>query len=90
MIRVKDDYVILVDENEYTVAIDKKKKDKKGFDVYKHLGYYSTLESALKDLYAYMVRAGLSEKVYDLKSAIEYVGKMQQEMKELISERILV
>lgn len=89
MIKIKDDYVILVDEAEYTAAIDKHKTDKKGYPVYKVLGYYSTFEHALKGIYDYMVRIGLQEKDYTLTEAIEYLTKMNNEMKSLIEKRAM-
>lgn len=89
MVRIKDDYVILVSETEYTAAIDKHKIDKKGYPVYKELGYYSTFNGALKGLYSYMVRRGLSEQDLSLAEAIEYVTKMNNEMKKLIDEKII-
>lgn len=89
MIRIKDDYVILVDDNEYTAAIDKHKKDKRGYDLYKDLGYYSTLKSAIKGIYAYMLRHGLSEKEYDLSEAIEYVEKVTKELNDKIDKAVI-
>lgn len=89
MIKIKDDYVILVDEAEYTAAIDKHKTDKKGYPIYKVLGYYSTFDRALKGIYEYMVRIGLQEKDYTLPEAIEYLTKMNDEMKSLIEKRAM-
>lgn len=88
MIRIKDDYVILVNEDEYTVAIDRKKKDKKGNDLYKNIGYYTTLENALKGLYNYMIRRGLSIKEFNLDEAIGYVTRMHDEMNQLIEKSL--
>lgn len=88
MIRVKDDYVILVDDNEYTVAIDKRKKDKKGNDLYKFIGYYGTLEGALKGLYSYMIRKGLSTKEFNFDETIGYVTRMHEEMVQMIEKAV--
>lgn len=89
MIRIKDDYVILVNNAEYTAAIDKHKTDKKGYPIYKELGYYSTFNSALKGIYEYMIRIGLQEKDYTLSEAIEYLTKMNNEMKKTIDRRVV-
>lgn len=88
MIRIKDDYVILVSEAEYTAAIDKHKIDKKGYPVYKELGYYSTFNGALKGIYEHMLRRGLSKKEFNLSEAIAYVTSMTDEMNKMIDERI--
>lgn len=88
MIKIKDDYVILVNNAEYTAAIDKHKTDKKGYPIYKELGYYSTFNSALKGIYEYMIRVGLQEKDYTLSEAIDYLTKMNDEMKKLIDKKI--
>lgn len=87
MIRIKDDYVILVNNNEYTAAIDKHKKDKKGYDLYKELGYYSTFNTALKGIYAHMLRRELQEKEYTLEEAMKCAEKMHNEMIRKIDER---
>lgn len=88
MIRIKDDYVILVNNEDYTAAIDKHKTDKKGYPMYKELGYYSTFNSALKGIYEHMIRIGLQEKDYTLPEAIDYLTKMNDEMNKMIDERI--
>lgn len=88
MVRIKDDYVILVNNDEYTAAIDRHKKDKKGYDLYKELGYYSSFNNALKGIYEHMIRRGLQEKEYNLAEAIAYVTKMTDELKKKIDERI--
>lgn len=88
MIRIKDDYVIIVGEAEYIAAIDRHKKNKKGYPIYKLLGYYSTFNNALKGIYEYMIRIGLREKDYTLPEAIDYLTKMNDEMKKLIDKKI--
>lgn len=88
MIRIKDDYVIIANEDEYIAAIDRKRVDKKGNAIYKNIGYYSTLENALKGLYNYMIRKGLSENEYNLSEAIAYVTKMHEEMIKMIKEGV--
>ena len=89
MIRIKDDYVILVDNNEYTAAIDRHKKDKKGYDLYKELGYYSSFNGALKGIYEHMLRRGLSEKEFNLSEAIAFVTIMTDELNKMIDKKVI-
>lgn len=89
MVKITEDYVILVNDDEYTAAIDKHKVDKKGCHVYKHLGYYSTLNSALKGVYSHMLKAGLMEKELELSEAIDLVAKVTKELNDKIDGKVI-
>lgn len=89
MIKITGDYVILVNEDEYTAAIDKHKVDKKGTHVYKVLGYYSSLNNALKGAYNHMLKAGLMEKDLNLSEAIEIVQNVTKELNDKIDGKVI-
>lgn len=77
MIQIIDDYVIDVDENNYTVKIDKHKQttDKKGnvSNVYTIVGYYNNLKNAIIGIKNDMIRKSLSDGIISLESAIKRI-----------------
>lgn len=89
MIRVYGDYVILVNNDEYTAAIDRHKKDKKGYNLYKDLGYYSTLSGALKGIYSHILKGELQKKEYQLDEAISVVKRITAELNEKIDKEVI-
>lgn len=73
MIRVNDDYVILVDTLNYALCRDAHKEDKKGNPVYKSIGYYPSLELALKGIIKDMNARALEEGTHSLQEAVEII-----------------
>ena len=89
MIRVNEDYVIEVDNYNYSAYQDthKTRYDKKletEVPVYKLVGHFSTLMSALQGIFKYMVRQSLSNRDHNLESAIEVIKKERLEFTELM------
>lgn len=87
MIRVNDDYVIEVDEMNYTVKKDLHKKavDKNGeeYDMYKTLGYFNNLENALSGIIKNRLVTAYSDGEITLEEAIERLGDIYYEYTSL-------
>lgn len=88
MVRVNKTYVIDVDENCYTVKIDKHKTDKKGKAVYEVCGYYGSLESALKGVIKSMNSKALSEGVHTLEQAIKIVSANNSKFEDILKKAL--
>lgn len=88
MIRIDDDYVILVDDNNYTPCVDlhKVQIDKNGSEInrYIYIGYCSTLEKALELLVEYKVRKSLSDNEVSLLQAISILREEHKKFKEYV------
>lgn len=92
MIRVNADYVIEVDDLNYTVMRDLHKKtkrtDKDGnkveVDAYKIIGYYGNLSGAIKCAIEDMNVRELSDGVIELKKAVEIVAGNYKRFSDLI------
>lgn len=79
MVRINDEYVIDVDEMNYTVKIDMHKKNKKGEDVYKTVGYYTTMKNALDGVVNNRIARKLLDKDYSLEEALTTIRTIHQE-----------
>lgn len=80
MIRINDDYVIDVGENQsYILKEDKHKENKKGEHVYVTLGYYTRLESALLGAKSHMIHKSMGEGEKSLDEAIRAVRDISNE-----------
>lgn len=91
MIRVNEDYVIEVDQYNFTVKFDKHKKylnEKTGTetDVYDIVGHYSTLEGALSGCLKDIQIKKLSDKIYSLESAIKCVRETTKEFTSVMGK----
>lgn len=90
MIRVNNDWVILVNENEFQVAKDmhKEKIDKKGVvrPIYSVIGYYSSMESAIRGLIKESTRNRLMNDTYTLKEALDIYREENNSIKTLLKE----
>ena len=86
MIRVNDDYVILVDPLNYTPCRDPHSVDKKGNPVYKSIGYYSTLEQALRGVVDDMNSRAFEQNTYSLKEALEVIKQSNKVFTDLMRE----
>ena len=88
MIRVNDDYVILVDSLSYDACIDKHTTDKSGKPVYKPIGYYPNLELALQGIIKDMNAKKLGEGTYSLQEAIEVINASNEVFTEMLKEAL--
>lgn len=86
MIRVNDDYVILVDTLNYTPCRDIRKTDKKGNPIYKNLGYYTTLEYALKRIIKDMNDRAFEADTYSLQEALEIIKQSNKVFTDMLRE----
>ena len=87
MIRLIGDYVIQIDENNFTLAREKKGKDKSGKDVtrYRPVGYYGSLEKAIEACRREYVRQGLQEKDTSLPEALNTIRKYELQFQRLLA-----
>ena len=88
MVRINDDYVILVDKDNYTLAKDLHKVGKKKNALYKPLGFYMSLVDALE---AYIERSNkeiLSNGENQLTEALTQVVNNIMELKTAIEKAI--
>ena len=88
MIRVNDNWVIDVDDHNYTLKKDlhKKKKDRDGkiVDAYRVVGYFSTTARALDRLGEEILRDHLREPINGLAELADAVGEAQTEWRKLV------
>lgn len=84
MIRINEDYVILVDKDNYTLAKDRHKTGKNGN--YKTLGFYMSLVSALEAFAEYSDRNVLSNGCMSLTEACTAIKKNHDELTETIKK----
>lgn len=87
MIRINDDYVIDVGENQsYILKEDKHKDNKKGEHVYVTLGYYTRLESALMGTKNHLIHKSMGEEEKSLYEAISTVRSISNEFISVFRE----
>ena len=86
MIRVNDDYVILVDPLSYNPCRDTHKTDKKGNPLYKSIGYFANLEQALKAIIKDMNNEAFENGVYSLQEAIEVIRHSNTVFTDMLRE----
>lgn len=87
MIELIAGYAIKVDPLNYTLAFNTGKTNKNGEVVYRALGYYSTLRSAIKACIRYLIREQLSKDTYTLEEAIKIIDKNTKLIDELLNKR---
>lgn len=88
MIRLDDNTVITVDEYSYTLAKDIHIKDKKGNDLFKSLGHYTSLRAALKAFAERDARVRLQDGSYSLADAINIISEADERLDALIAKHI--
>jgi hypothetical protein len=86
MIRVNDDYVILVDTLNYTPCRDGRKMDKAGKPIYQAIGYFSTLEHALRGIIKDMNARAFEVGVYSLQEALEIIQQSNTVFTNMLRE----
>ena len=84
MIRLTDDIVIEVDDTNYTLVQKTGKFTKKGVPIRKAIGYYVTLEMAVKAAIEFLNKLELSGDVYSLKQALDIIQKNTDNLNELL------
>lgn len=84
MIRLTDNLVIEVDDRNYTLVSETGKFTKKGVPIRTTIGYYPTLESAVKASIEYVNKRELSNAVYSLKQALDIIQKNTAKLNELL------
>ncbi len=86
MITLIHDCVIDVNQNNYTLMLDKHKKDKSGNPVYEILGYYSNLESAICNAKDYHIKRQLESDIFTLSEAINVIKQVTKEFEDLLKD----
>lgn len=86
MIRVNDDYVILVDTLNYTPCRDTHKTDKQGKPVYTSIGYYPNLETALKGIIKDINARTFDADTYSLQEALEVIQQSNKAFTDMLRE----
>lgn len=91
MIKLNNDWLILVDESQYTLVKDTHKTTKsKGKErpVYNYYGYYSSLTSVLKRYIDICIRQKLKDNVYELYEVIGIIEKENENIKNCLKSWI--
>lgn len=91
MIKVYDDYIILVDDMSYTAAIDthKTQTDKKSGEekpVYNRIGYYSTIKGALKGIAKHDVNSKLETEEFSISETLRKINEASDRIEEILKE----
>lgn len=94
MIRINKDWVVDVDEYNYTLKRDLHKKTPRKnpdgtstmVDSYKTYGYFSSLSNAINALLNTMVTTRLSDGEIDLKEAVKRIEECVKEWREITKE----
>jgi putative transposon-encoded protein len=99
MIKVNDDYIIEIDAFNYTVKRDLHKKTLKKdkildeeieVNLYRTVGYYGDLTSAIKGVITDMNRLKLSSGVHTLKEAVDIVLENNRRVSDLLEKALEV
>ena len=91
MIRINDDWIVDVDDNNYILKKDlhcvRIRKNKDGTftegNGYSTIGYFSTLDKALDRLGEEMVRNGLKDASHTLETAVQTIRECRNEWRKL-------
>ena len=89
IITVYDGWLILVDDNQWTLAKDGGevwKRTKKSR--YRAKGYYASLRAALKACYEANVRSKLQDGTHTLAQALSIISEEQKRLEQFISDNI--
>ena len=82
MVTLENGYEIQVEDMNYTLL--KKSVSKNGNEIAKRIGYYTSLESALKGYMDICISKKLEEDVYSLKDAIQMVRAERERIERLV------
>ena len=85
MIKLFDDWVILVDEYNYTLA-EQRGFRKDGRPEYKTYGYWGSLEDAIKGFRQQLIRSRLKQRDATLSEALRIIQESNAVIENLIKE----
>lgn len=83
MINLIENLCIDADENQYTLKLNTNRLNKKGETIYKTLGYYSTISSALEGASVFLIRNKIQNNDMTLKETLDEYKRIEKSMKEL-------
>ena len=86
MIKLNDNYAILVDESQYILVKATgrtRKQNGKEIPQYNYLGYYSTLKTALKGYRDICIRVRLKDGMHALCEAVRIIEEEDEKIKKL-------
>lgn len=90
MIKFRDKFIIDADENNIIIrelgTVQDKTSKNFGEETVVTLGYYGTLEGALLGLEKILIRRSIRDKQHTLKSIVEEIRALHNELKSLIEE----
>lgn len=82
MIHIKDDYYIDSDAYQFILKQDMHRQDKDGKPVFDYLGYYATVEQALRGYLKIQMRGYASKPDIEIGEALDYFEAMMKELTE--------
>ena len=82
MLRINNDYVILGDSKDYTLALDLHREDENKKPIYKSLGYYGTVQTALNGLYKHLTKKAVAENNMSLQEAAKEFERIAEGLKQ--------
>lgn len=91
MVRINDDYLVSVDEGNYTLCLDNHRtRNVKGVEVpvLKVIGYYSSLSAALKAYSSIKISDELSNGEFSISEACDIIKGCYKEMCDLMSSEM--
>jgi hypothetical protein len=84
MIIIDENYMIDVDKYNYTLIRDEHRLDKRGVKIFKTIGYYPTLESAISACAEQYDRDEFAEHKYTLHEAVELIRLTRDKFKNIL------
>lgn len=89
-IRLYNDFVVAVDQYNYSLAKIKIKKDKDGNDVeyFDYIAHHSSLDKVLIEFRRYLIREKLSSEINGLTEAIDAIVEIDNRFKAFVEENI--
>lgn len=88
VIRLYDNWVIVVDSRQWILARDTGKKDKSGAPIRNIRGYYARLGTALKACAEANIRARLQNGTTGLSEALQTIREEHERLERFIAENI--
>ena len=89
-IKLYNDFVVAVDQYNYSLAKIKIKKDKDGNDVeyFDYIAHHSSLDKVLIEFRRYLIREKLSNEINGLTEAIDAIVEIDNQFKAFVKENI--
>ena len=88
MINIDEIYSIDVDKYNYILIKDEKRLNKKGEMVFKTIGYYPSLESAISACAEQYERDAFSENELSLREAVEFIRQTRDRFANLLKRAL--